>query len=239
MRHLPSNVTNLSHLPVPDERAANVPLLYATLARVAMNPATWDQKTYVNECGTAFCFAGHALLEAGWTWHQDGQFWLSPDRKVYSDVTGNAASHVLGLTVDEQCDLYAAGNTLAQLHTRVRVVAENQAARAMERAQVHSQATAAHWATIVKEQDALMAQRKAKTEAVALIESTNLSLADAEEKIRRHKERISAARTELKMLGEQVPSIYDLTDSRAIRERSNLLAGDTRTETLTDQLLST
>jgi hypothetical protein len=39
----------------------NVPLLRKTLAHIEANPDQWDQSSWINECGTAFCFAGHAV----------------------------------------------------------------------------------------------------------------------------------------------------------------------------------
>lgn len=43
----------------------NVALLRQTLAHIEAHPEQWNQEMWANECGTAFCFAGHAVLQAG------------------------------------------------------------------------------------------------------------------------------------------------------------------------------
>lgn len=43
----------------------NVDLLQRTLTHIRQHPETWDQGMWVNECGTAFCFAGHAVNLSG------------------------------------------------------------------------------------------------------------------------------------------------------------------------------
>jgi hypothetical protein len=45
----------------------NVELLRATLAHIEAHPETWNQQMWSNECGTAFCFAGHAVVLSGCT----------------------------------------------------------------------------------------------------------------------------------------------------------------------------
>jgi uncharacterized protein CbrC (UPF0167 family) len=45
-------------------------LAEAVIERIKANPSAWSQEVYVNECGTTFCFAGHAGLMAGGVWNQ-------------------------------------------------------------------------------------------------------------------------------------------------------------------------
>jgi len=35
--------------------------------RIDASPAEWDQMSWVNECGTTMCLAGHVLMESGYT----------------------------------------------------------------------------------------------------------------------------------------------------------------------------
>lgn len=43
----------------------NVNLLNRTLTHIRQHPDSWDQGRWVNDCGTAFCFAGHAVNLSG------------------------------------------------------------------------------------------------------------------------------------------------------------------------------
>lgn len=74
----------------------NIDLLEATMARVERNPHQHDQGSWfttVDECGTTFCFAGHAAIEAGAqppTAEQiraNGGWWVNPDDPVKPHLT--------------------------------------------------------------------------------------------------------------------------------------------------------
>jgi len=103
--------------------ALNRELLERTLLRIGDHPEDWNQQTWAtddpselppgNECGTAFCMAGHAVLEAGGTivwpdnaWRRTATRCNMPGRARYTPIV-QAAREVLGLTQDEAAELFA------------------------------------------------------------------------------------------------------------------------------------
>ena len=101
-------------------------MLYATLDRVIAADAdgTWNQKAWVeiNDCGTAFCYAGHLLHSQGWQpirlaadmpWNSVG---LIKDGEVllWTGIGARAAA-LLGLTGEEADALFSEDNTLEEL----------------------------------------------------------------------------------------------------------------------------
>lgn len=74
---------------------ANNELLEATMQRIEAHPEKHDQSAWftVNECGTAFCFAGHAAIEAGakpptaGQIRDNGGWWINPDDPIEPHVT--------------------------------------------------------------------------------------------------------------------------------------------------------
>ncbi len=123
----------------PEPKRPNVPLLRQTLAHIEDHPAKWDQSTWANDCGTAYCFAGHAVRLHG------GRIVENSEEDVYvippagEDLTGYAvewvqeiggertayiqeyASELLGLTFRQGMRLFAGINTLPDLR---RIVGE-------------------------------------------------------------------------------------------------------------------
>ena len=101
-------------------------LLYATLDRViaAAADGSWNQKMWVeiNECGSAFCYAGHYLHSRGWracrlpeqpTW---ATYALTRDGEILTWTgIGERAAAELGLTPAEADALFEEENTLEQL----------------------------------------------------------------------------------------------------------------------------
>lgn len=123
-------------LPLP-----NLPLLRKVLDHIDTNPKEWQQGTWANDCGTAFCVAGHALNMDGQVQNtRDGitiqgkALWQScecEDGHRFGDVeiAHCAGMKVLGITDAEADDLFAGDNS----RHRVQVVAERIAQRAGER----------------------------------------------------------------------------------------------------------
>jgi len=101
-------------------------LLYSTLDRViaASADGSWNQKMWVeiNECGSAFCYAGHLLHSQGWqavrlpeqpSW---ATFGLQRGGEILTWTgIGERAAQELGLTNAEADALFEEDNTLEQL----------------------------------------------------------------------------------------------------------------------------
>lgn len=101
-------------------------LLYATLDRVVAAAAdgSWNQKMWVeiNECGSAFCYAGHLLHMQGWqavripeqpSW---ATFGLARNGEILTWTgIGERAAQELGLTNAQADALFEEDNTLEQL----------------------------------------------------------------------------------------------------------------------------
>ena len=99
-------------------------LLYSTLDRViaASADGSWNQKTWVeiNECGSAFCYAGHLLHSQGWqavrlpeqpSW---ATFGLTRNGEILTwTAIGERAAEELDLTTAEADALFEEDNTLA------------------------------------------------------------------------------------------------------------------------------
>jgi len=109
-------------------------LMYATLDRVVAAAAdgTWNQKKWVeiNDCGSAFCYAGHLLHSQGWqpirlagdqVWDSVG---LVKDGEILMWTgIGARAAELLGLSSEEEEALFAEENTLEQLKELVDEIA--------------------------------------------------------------------------------------------------------------------
>jgi hypothetical protein len=112
----------------------NVDELEAIYRLIELHPESWRQQNYVQRtaCGTAFCFAGHALHRAGWhvadavqhgvTWFQEGALLLygpddSPADWCEGDELQRQAAHLLGLTQAESDELFAPNNELDEIRT--------------------------------------------------------------------------------------------------------------------------
>lgn len=105
----------------------NTAELVAVYQHIKAHPEQWNQQLWGcrNECGTAFCFAGHAVVRAGaeLAWEVDfvtddgtferADFLREPIRGIYT-IAGYA-SHVLGLNGPQSNDLFAGDNTLEDL----------------------------------------------------------------------------------------------------------------------------
>src|SRR6478609_8447532 len=101
-------------------------LMYSTLDRViaASADGSRNQKTWVeiNDCGTAFCYAGHLLHSQGWEavrlFDQPsyGTFGLFKDGEIltWTQIGARAAAE-LDLTDAEADALFAEENTLEEL----------------------------------------------------------------------------------------------------------------------------
>ena len=103
----------------------NAPLLLKTLAYIETHPEEWDQTVWF--CGSAACFAGHAVLLDGGKVSNDR--WLLPreddppadrwdarDGEVYVELR---ARRILGLTEEQAERLFASYNTLDELRAQV------------------------------------------------------------------------------------------------------------------------
>jgi hypothetical protein len=107
---------------------ANIEKLRAVLARIKADPTIWDQRVWI--CGTAACFAGHAVLMEGWKpCTFSGDRYEEPDEE-YSAVCRELrqgeeyvetydvhakARDVLGLSNHEANILFQMDNTMEDL----------------------------------------------------------------------------------------------------------------------------
>lgn len=130
----------------------NADLLRKTMHRVetvnaftregVVQDAIWDQfewgRRHIRDgeaCGTRFCFAGWACIEAGYEivwidhpWAPDEQIaWVRYAGRL--EEVGTVARRELGLTVDQGAELFGGCNTLADLRSNVAELLELEAAR--------------------------------------------------------------------------------------------------------------
>lgn len=84
----------------------NVDLIHRTLDRIEAEPDRWSQEYFANKtpCGTTMCFAGHALIKAGYT--LDGETFFGPKTGWTVPCVGEAAGHVLGLNRQQSDSLF-------------------------------------------------------------------------------------------------------------------------------------
>jgi hypothetical protein len=118
---------NTTHLRVPLTTQPGA--VRGMLTRIENNPQEWEQGSWAVEtaCGTAYCAAGHALLEVGARIDIAGQsveVATLPDhvrRRFLSDHVSIAtgAQAVLGISTHTADRLFAGGNTLPQLRDLV------------------------------------------------------------------------------------------------------------------------
>ena len=107
----------------------NKKLLRKVLRYIKTHPKEWDQDIWGEKkpCGTAFCFAGHALAMAGaklrWS-KPDEDGWQELDavrfpHRAYETNISRAAQRVLGLTGDQAGYLFGGSNTLKEIESIV------------------------------------------------------------------------------------------------------------------------
>jgi hypothetical protein len=104
-------------------------LMRATLARIEANPQEWQQGSWAVQtaCGTAYCAAGHALVEVGARIDVAGQSVevASLPERVRSRFLrdhvsiSEGAQAVLGIDSATADRLFSGGNTLKDLHKLV------------------------------------------------------------------------------------------------------------------------
>jgi hypothetical protein len=113
---------------------ANIDKLKAVLAKIKADPKSWDQSVWI--CGTAACFAGHAVLMEGArpaspsAWFQRYRPVTShTDRAVLCGVTvdvSTAAEVILGLTPSQAGCLFEQENELEDLERMVAALARGE-----------------------------------------------------------------------------------------------------------------
>lgn len=83
----------------------NVDLIHRTLDRIEASPEEWHQQFFAHRtpCGTTMCFAGHALIEAGYT--LNGERFYTPTGQVVR-CTEVEAETVLGLDLCQSHPLF-------------------------------------------------------------------------------------------------------------------------------------
>lgn len=84
------------------------------MQHIVDHPEQHDQTVYVNDCGTAFCFAGTAAMLSGWNIVQIRH------RPIW------AFEELLGLTSDEADILFDSINTVAALQLMVKDLVNDQ-----------------------------------------------------------------------------------------------------------------
>jgi hypothetical protein len=100
-----------------NEPTPNLDLLDRVMDHIDQHPEEWDQAAWF--CGTAACFAGHAVLMDGWKIvHAFGD--IEKDGKL--DMADQVAQRLLGLPRREANRLFCASNTLDDLHSMVKQI---------------------------------------------------------------------------------------------------------------------
>lgn len=110
-------------------RIVNKLLMKRVLSYIKKHPKEWDQGAWGVQrpaCGTAMCFAGHAIVMSGGKLIYD-----DPDSEGFRDAVGcrfphratedigDAAARVLGINNYDASDLFYYGNDLDDLTRRV------------------------------------------------------------------------------------------------------------------------
>jgi hypothetical protein len=120
--------------------ARNLDLLERTMAHIEAHPEQHDQGSWINACGTTFCFAGHAALLAGASkplsengfgngWFVDTVTSTSRALSSYWDVDEDGvrefARRSLGLSEDEADVLFNGGRDINELRAIVNALKDN------------------------------------------------------------------------------------------------------------------
>lgn len=103
----------------------NVDLLRQTLEHIETHPELWDQMHWAHQtaCGTAYCFAGTALMLAGkadFAWYGrelDGLTYAS--EMANGEDIHDAAAALLELDEEDAVELFCPDNDLGQLRDLV------------------------------------------------------------------------------------------------------------------------
>jgi hypothetical protein len=125
----------------------NVELLKDTLKHIQDNPQTWTQDVWfthldpdgvriwgmqevtfeeINSCSTAFCFAGHAALKAGFfPPPKNGGQWKVIDPNGHTVYAQDFAQNKLGLTASQADALFHQDNTMEDLEVMVDALIES------------------------------------------------------------------------------------------------------------------
>lgn len=113
-------------------KTINRPLLLKTLAVIEEKPEAWSQGDWAtkdpqclpekNICGTAFCFAGWALVNSGYKpeWTEGSNYtgeFVSKRGKVVDAET--KAQKLLNLTDEQSGNLFSGNNTLEEIRDQV------------------------------------------------------------------------------------------------------------------------
>jgi hypothetical protein len=103
--------------------SVNVALLEQVMTRIEDHPEQHDQTVWVNECGTAACFAGWACLLSGWqsaiSWDESRPIVMSPDTLV-EKLVPDVAIELLGIGNGDAVTLFDAQNTRQMLRLMVK-----------------------------------------------------------------------------------------------------------------------
>lgn len=97
--------------------ARNVELLERVMQHIDDHPEQHDQAAWINECGTAACFAGWAVMFTGGKLSRDGVFVTVVGE---SDCVSRAAGRRLGISAVEGDVLFDASNTRDMLRLMVK-----------------------------------------------------------------------------------------------------------------------
>ena len=114
----------------------NTQMLHLVYKEIKTFPKAWNQNTWAvdfdkladlpgikefkrNRCGTAYCFAGHAALLAGYeiAWDDFGESSSVTDKneRGHARSISEVAAEVLGLEESQRLDLFAGGNSLENI----------------------------------------------------------------------------------------------------------------------------
>jgi hypothetical protein len=101
----------------------NVELLEQVMQYIEDRPAQHDQGIWLDECGTAACFAGWACLLSGWqvgaSWDYGSPLVMSPDALV-EKVVPEVAIELLGIGTEDAGVLFNGCNSLPMLRLMVK-----------------------------------------------------------------------------------------------------------------------
>lgn len=112
--------------------------LFSIYKQIKTEPQTWNQNVWAidwdlgrergqsimgNVCGTAYCFAGHAVVRAGYriVWPNHSiQSELAEDDKGNVHEIETLAQNILGLDEDQAEELFGASNELEHIRVAIK-----------------------------------------------------------------------------------------------------------------------
>ena len=121
--------------------AKQIARLDRIIGRIVIDPTSWEQETYGRKtsCGTAFCVAGHAVVDAKIPFEFVKRDWLEypvmslTDPERSADIEFNAREY-LGLSKKQGDEIFDGDNTLEDILAAIRKIEKKEAKKIRQKA---------------------------------------------------------------------------------------------------------